>query len=71
METERDVEDYDPSNPDDILQGWHDWIQKVVHEDMVDTMFDKAADTEILEEHSKLVQAAHEYVLVKYVRSLL
>ncbi|KAF2101302.1 hypothetical protein NA57DRAFT_64153 [Rhizodiscina lignyota] len=63
-EIERDVEDYDPSKPEDVLQGWHDWIQKVVHGDMIDTMFDKAAETGKLEDHSKLVQAAHEHVLV-------
>jgi hypothetical protein len=63
--TKRSEDDYDPSKPEDVIQGWHDWVQKVVHEDMVDTLFDKAAETGKLEEHSKLVQAAHEYILVK------
>ena len=65
------MESYDPSRPEDVIQGWDDWIQKVVHEDMIDTMFDRAAETDKLEEHSKLVQAAHEYLLVKYDSSLL
>lgn len=64
-QVDRSVDDYDSSKPDDVVQGWHDWIQKVVHEDMVDTMFDTAAATGNLEDHSKLVQAAHEYILVK------
>lgn len=61
----RTADDYDPSKPEDVVQGWHDWVQKLVHEDMVDEMFDRTAETGNLKEHSKLVQAAHEYAIIK------
>jgi hypothetical protein len=63
--TERAIEDYDPSKPHDVQQAWEDWIQKLVHEDMVDGVFDKVAETDNLEDHPNLTQAAHEYLLVK------
>jgi hypothetical protein len=58
--------EYDVSDPDDVIRAWEDFCQELVHGDMVDHLFDKAAETGDLNEHSDLVQAAHEYLLIKY-----
>ena len=55
---------YDPSNPDDVLQAWQDFLQQLIYGDLFDTLFAKAAETDNLKEHHSLVQAAHEFVIV-------
>jgi hypothetical protein len=56
---------YDTSNADDVMQAWDDAMQEVIYGDLLDELFDKAAESERLEDHSSLVQAAHEHILVK------
>lgn len=56
---------YDTSNPDDVLQAWKDCVQKAVYGDLVDELFDKAAETDDLTKHDSLVQGMHEFMVVK------
>ena len=55
---------YDPSNPDDVLQAWHDFLQQLIYGDLFDDLFAKAAETDDLSKHGTVVQAAHEFVVV-------
>lgn len=57
---------YDTSKPDDVMQAWNDFLQQLVYGGMIDELFTKCAETDKLEGHSSLVQAAHEFILVKY-----
>lgn len=59
-----DVE-WDASKPEDVLLAWDCFVQNIIYADMVDELFDKAAETDKLEDHSALVQTAHRYILVK------
>jgi hypothetical protein len=57
--------DYDIKNPDDVMRSWHDALQEMVYGDLIDTLFAKAAETDDLSKHPSLVQAMHEFVVVK------
>ncbi|KAF4310557.1 hypothetical protein GTA08_BOTSDO13955 [Botryosphaeria dothidea] len=55
---------YDTSKPDDVMQAWDDFLQQLVYGGMIDELFTTCAETVNLEDHSPLVQAAHEFILV-------
>ncbi|KAI9692751.1 MAG: hypothetical protein M1820_009394 [Bogoriella megaspora] len=54
---------YDTTKPEDVVSGWNEFLQQIVYGDMINELFDKAAETDKLEEHSPLVQAAHEHLV--------
>jgi hypothetical protein len=56
---------YDTSNADDILAAWDDTIREVIYGNSLDEAFKKTAETGKLEDHSSMVQGAHEYILLK------
>lgn len=56
---------YDLNNPEDVLQSWQDCLQELVYGDLVDELFDKAAETDQLREHADIVQGMHEFIVVK------
>lgn len=56
---------YDTFKPGDVMRAWNDFVQQCVHGDMIDKLTKRLSETDKLEDHSPLVQAAHEYVLVK------
>jgi|SRR5215469_10615547 len=58
-------QEYDMSDADDVIRAWQQFCQELVHGQMVDNLFDVASRTDRLEDHTPLVQAAHEYMLVK------
>lgn len=62
---------YDITNSHDVLQSWQDCLQEIVHSDLTDRMFDRAAQTDDLTRHEPMVQAMHEFIIVKYVQSRL
>jgi len=65
---EKEVEkgrEYDRSKPEDVLQAWDDGMRELIHGDLLDQMFEQTAATGKLEDHPSLVQAAHEYLLLK------
>jgi len=55
---------YDTSNPEDVVGAFQDFLQKVVYGTLLDEMFVTAAESDNLEDHDLMVQAAHEYILV-------
>ncbi|KAF2752760.1 hypothetical protein EJ05DRAFT_481001 [Pseudovirgaria hyperparasitica] len=57
---------YDISKAEDVLAGWEDFTQRLVYADMVDEVFARCALTDKLEDHSSIVQAAHEFMLVNF-----
>jgi hypothetical protein len=62
----RDRDDYDPEDPDDIKQAFGVLLQEVVYGEEVDALFDKIAETPDLEKHDLMIQAAHEFIVMKY-----
>jgi hypothetical protein len=56
---------YDIEDSDDLKEAFDVFLQQVVHGDTIDELFGKVAETPELSEHSSLVQAAHEYLLVQ------
>lgn len=63
-ELNRSDEAYDPTKPEDVEDAFADFLQKLVYGNLIDEVFQKAAETDKMEEHSPLLQAAHEYMLV-------
>jgi hypothetical protein len=62
---ESPTHDYDLHNADDLSQSFRDFMQEAVYGDILDKLVAKAAETDKLTDHEPLVQAVHEYVLVK------
>ena len=66
---EPDVSDgnkkYDTSNAHDLTRAFKDFMNLVVYGDILDDMFKKTAETDKLADHKPIVQAAHEFGLVK------
>jgi len=56
---------YDKSNADDLQRAFRDFTHEAVYGDMVDDMFAQAAKTDKLSDHAPVVQAAHEYIIIK------
>lgn len=57
--------EYDTSKPEDVHQAWDDGMRELIYGDLLDELFDKVAESGKLEQHSSMVQAAHEYILLK------
>ena len=55
---------WDSANPRDVAQAWDEFLQQIVHGDLLDRMFQKAASTDQLTDHEPLVRATQEHVLV-------
>jgi len=56
---------YDTSRAEELQRAFRDLMHQIVYGGMVDEMMKKVGETPKLSEHSQLVQAAHEYILVK------
>ena len=59
--TEHEKRQYSTSDPDDVVAAWDEFLQQIIYGNMLDRLFAKAAETDLLSEHEPLVQAAHEY----------
>jgi hypothetical protein len=57
--------EYDMSNSEDLSKGFRDFVHQAVYGDVIDDLMAKAAETDKLSEHLPIVQAAHEFILVK------
>jgi PX-associated len=57
--------EYDTTDSEDLSKGFRDFIHQAVYGDIIDDLMAKAAETDKLSEHLPVVQAAHEYILVK------
>lgn len=62
---EKEEREYDTGKPEDVLQAWDDGMKELIYGDLLDELFEKVAASDKLEDHSSLVQAAHEYILLK------
>ena len=58
---------YDTSSAKDLQQAFKDVMVQVVYGNVLDDVFAKAAETDKLSDHQPIIQAAHEYGLVKLV----
>ncbi|KAF2400296.1 hypothetical protein EJ06DRAFT_477353 [Trichodelitschia bisporula] len=56
--------EYDPNEVQDVVDAWDEFLQRLVYGDLIDELFDKTAVSDKLEDHSDLVLAAHEYMLI-------
>lgn len=59
-------ENYDIEDPVDDANAWEDLVQQTVYEDAVDDIIDRIKATDKLGDHSRRVQAAHRYIILKY-----
>jgi len=57
--------EYDLTNPEDLSKGFRDFVHHAVYGDVIDDLIAKVAETDKLSEHLPIVQAAHEFILVK------
>ena len=60
------TQEYDTSNANDVIAAWDEFLQQIIYGNLLDKMFEKAAQTDKLSDHESLVQAAHEYALVMF-----
>ncbi|KAF2834509.1 hypothetical protein M501DRAFT_1001147 [Patellaria atrata CBS 101060] len=56
--------EYDVTKAEDVLQGWDDFQQSLIYGNGIDELMKKGAETDKLEDHTSLVQAAHEYIVI-------
>ena len=57
--------DYDVSDPKDLSLAFHDSVYEAVYGTLLEDLAAKAAETDELSDHDPLIQALHEFVLVK------
>lgn len=62
---DEDREEYDPNKTEDILLAWDEFCHRLIHGDMLDQVIDKAKETDKIEDHPTIVQAAHEFIVIK------
>ncbi|KAJ8114228.1 hypothetical protein OPT61_g3844 [Boeremia exigua] len=55
---------YDTSKPGDVLEAWEECARSFIYGDLLDQLLEKVTATDKLEEHSSLVQAGHEFILL-------
>ncbi|KAJ4311938.1 hypothetical protein N0V94_007700 [Neodidymelliopsis sp. IMI 364377] len=55
---------YDTSKPKDVLEAWEECARSFIYGDLLDQMLEKVTATDKLEDHSSLVQAGHEFILL-------
>ncbi|KAH4821588.1 hypothetical protein HBH61_022130 [Parastagonospora nodorum] len=56
--------DYDTNKPEDVQRGFDDLMHGLIYGNLLEDMFEKVKETGKLEEHSGVVQAGHEYMLL-------
>ena len=57
--------EYDVTNSEDLSKGFRDFLHQAVYGDLIGDLMAKAAETDELSDHLPVVQAAHEFILVK------
>jgi hypothetical protein len=55
---------YDTSKPEDVLAAWEECARSFIYGDLLDHLLEKVTATDKLEDHTSLVQAGHEYILL-------
>lgn len=62
---EKGEHEYDTNKAQDVLQAWDDGMRELIYGHLLDELFEKVSHSDKLERHSSLVQAAHEFILLK------
>ncbi|KAK5950284.1 hypothetical protein OHC33_008753 [Knufia fluminis] len=57
-------DNYDLQSADDLSRGFRNFVDQCIYGTVLDDLVKKAAETDKLEEHGKLIKAVHEFVLV-------
>lgn len=57
--------DYNLESAEDLSRGFRDFVDQCIYGSILDDLVKKAAETDKLEEHAKIIKAVHEFVLVK------
>ncbi|KAF1363771.1 hypothetical protein EJ07DRAFT_101809 [Lizonia empirigonia] len=55
---------YDLSKPADVLDAWEECARSFIYGDLLDQLLEKVTATDRLEDHSSMVQAGHEFILL-------
>ncbi|KAF3902360.1 hypothetical protein AA313_de0208876 [Arthrobotrys entomopaga] len=55
---------YDLKNQQDLGRAWKAFQRQIVYGDLLDELFEKAAESDELEDHRDLVIAAHQHIIV-------
>ena len=55
---------YDTSKPEDVLEAWEECVRSFIYGDLLDHLLEKVTATDKLEDHTSLVQAGHEFILL-------
>jgi hypothetical protein len=56
--------EYDTANPHDVLAAWDECARQFIYGDLCHQLLEKATATDRLEDHTSLVQAGHEFILL-------
>lgn len=56
---------YNTNDPEDLQRAFRDLMHHAVYGNVIDDLFAKSEETDKLSAHPPLIQAAHEYVVVK------
>jgi hypothetical protein len=56
---------YDTSRPEDVQRGFDDLMHGLIYGNLLEEMFEKVKETVKLEDHPGVIQAGHEYMLLK------
>lgn len=63
-------QEYDKAKVEDIVRAWDDFRDGLVHENLIDELFDKATETANIEDHTPMIQAAHEYLILNIAATM-
>ncbi|KAK6529588.1 hypothetical protein TWF281_008758 [Arthrobotrys megalospora] len=55
---------YDVRHQEDLVDAWREFMRQVVYGDLLDKLFEKAAQSDDLQAHSDMVIAAHQHIVV-------
>lgn len=58
-------DEYDLHSAEDLSRGFRNFVDRCIYGTVLEDLVKKAAETDKLEEHGKLIKAVHEFVLVK------
>jgi hypothetical protein len=56
---------YDLSKAEDLSRAFRNLMDEIIYGDILERLIQKTAQTDKLEDHEPLIQAAHEFLLVK------
>jgi hypothetical protein len=56
--------EYDTAKSDDVLAAWDECARQFIYGDLLDHLLEKVTATDRLQDHTSLVQAGHEFILL-------